>query len=123
MKTMPPAGLKEEHWRGNDADDGDQGTDGHIHIGYRRHAGHGRGKDDEGGNDVGAQLRRDGLGKDQMQHVSAAAKLVAGDGDIGNQYGDGAKHPRCLVVTGLEQIRQGELGESARPGGNKVDEQ
>ena len=59
VQTRPAAGLHEEHGRGDDADDGDQRADGHIHIGDRGHAGQGRGDDDEGGDDPGAEFRRD----------------------------------------------------------------
>ena len=113
VQASPSAGLEEEHGRGDEADDGDQRADGHIHVGHRRHAGQCRGDDDKDGDDVGAQFRRDGVRKDEVQHVAAALELVAGDADISKEDGDGAEDARGLVVAGLEQVRQGELGELA----------
>ena len=58
-----------------------------------------------------------------MQHIAAALELVAGDGHVGKEDGDGAEHARSLVVARLKQVGQRELGKFPRTRRNKVDEQ
>jgi hypothetical protein len=104
VQPGPTAGLGQQHGRGYNADDGDQRADGHIHIGDGRHAGHGRGDNDEDGDDPGALLRRQSVGKDEVQHIAAALELIAGDGHVGEEDGDGAEHAGGLVVARLEKV-------------------
>src|ERR1039458_8282529 len=58
-----------------------------------------------------------------MKDVAAALELVAGDGHVRDEDGDGAKDPRRLVVARLEEIGKRELGKLASTRRNKVDEQ
>ena len=62
-------------------------------------------------------------GKDEVQDVSAADELIAGDGGVGEEDGDDAEHAGGLVVAGFEQVGDGELREFARARGDEVDEQ
>ena len=65
----------------------------------------------------------DGLGEDEVEDVSAADELVAGDGGVGEQDGDDAEDAGGLVVAGLEQVGDGVLGEFAGAGRDEEDEQ
>jgi len=104
MKARPTTRLKEEHGRGHDTDHSNQRTNGDIHVGHRRHAGHGRGDDDKCGNEVGSELGSDGRRKNKVQHIAAALELVAGDAYIGEENGQGTQHARGLVVASFKHV-------------------
>ena len=53
----------------------------------------------------------------------AADKSVAGDGGVSEQNSDDAEHTRGLVVSGFEQVGNGELGELACARRDEVDQQ
>ena len=62
-------------------------------------------------------------GKQQVQDVSAADKLVAGDRGVSEEHCDHAEHAGSLVVARLEQIGNGELREPAGTRRDEVDQQ
>ena len=64
----------------------------------------------------------DGGGEDEVEDVSAADELVAGDGGVGEEDGDDAEDAGGLVVAGFEQVGDGVLGEAAGARGDEVDE-
>ena len=123
MQAGPSAGVGEEQGRGNDADDGDERADGDIHIGHRRHAGQRGGDNNEGRDDEGAELGGDGVREDEVEDVSAALELIAGDADVGEEDGDGAKDAGGLVVAGFEQIGEGKTRETPGARSDEVDKQ
>src|SRR6516225_4172781 len=108
---------------GNDADDSDEGADRNIHVCDGRHAGQSGSDDDEERNDVGPKLRRNSIGKDEMEYIAAALELVAGDSDVSEEDGEGAENASGLVVAGFEQIGKRKLGEFAGARGDEVDQQ
>ena len=64
----------------------------------------------------------DGGGEDEVQDVSAADELVAGDGGVGEEDGEDAEDAGGLVVAGFEQVGDGVLGEAAGARGDEVNE-
>ena len=96
-------------------------ADGDVHIGDGGHAGNGSKEDDKGSDDVSSKLSGDEGGEDEVEDVAAADELVAGDGSVGEENGDDPQDAGSLVVPGLEQVGDGELGEFARARSDKVD--
>ena len=123
MQTGPAAGLMQQVRRGDDADACDERADGDIHVGHGGHAGECGSNDDEDRDDVGAELRRDGIREDEVKNVAAAFELIAGDADVGKKNGEGSEDAGGLVVACFEKIRQRELGEFAGSRSNEIDEQ
>ena len=64
----------------------------------------------------------DGRGKDEVEDVSAANELVAGDGGVGKENCDYAEDARGLVVARFQQVGDGVLGEAACARRDEVDE-
>ena len=62
-------------------------------------------------------------GKDEVEDVSAADELVAGDAGVGEEDGDNAQHTGGLVVADFQQIGNGELREPARARRDEVDKE
>ncbi len=118
----PASGMVDQDRQREQHGDGGEQTDDHIHIGDRGHAGNRREDDDEGGDDVAAQLGGDEGGEDEVEDVAAAEKLITGDGGVGEEDGDDAEHTRGLVVAGLEQVGDGELGELAGARRDEIDQ-
>ncbi len=58
-----------------------------------------------------------------MENVSAAAQLVARNRRIREQYGDDAEDAGSLVIAGLEQVGNRELGEFSGAWCDEVNEQ
>ncbi len=97
--------------------------DEEVHVRDRRHPGDGGEDDNEACDQVAAQDGSDEVGEDEVQDVAAADELVAGDCGIGQDDGHDAEDAGGLAVAGFEQVGDGELGELAGAGRDKVDEQ
>jgi hypothetical protein len=112
--------VRENRQRDQKRDCGEQ-ADGEIHISDRAHAGNGGEDNDEGRDDLLAVTRGD-RGEDEVEDIAATDELVAGNRGVGEEDSDDAEDAGSLVVTGLEQIGDCELGELSRTRSNEVDE-
>ncbi len=119
----PAAGSVGDDGQGEEHGEGGEEADGDVHVGDGGHAGYRCENNDEGGDDVFAEVCGDQVGEDEVEDVAAADELVAGDGGVAEEDGDDAEDAGGLVVAGFEEVGDGVLGEFAGTGGDEVDEE
>ncbi len=119
----PASGTVGEDGQGDEQGEGGKKSNGYIHIGYGGHAGYRGEDDDEGGDDVFAEVGCDEVGEDEVEDVAAADELVAGYRGAGKEDSDDSEDAGGLVVAGFEEVGDGELGELAGSGGDEEDEE
>src|SRR5271154_168471 len=113
----------DEDGEGDEHGEGGEEADGYVHVGDGGHAGYRGENNDEGGDDVLAEVWGDEIGEDEMEDVAATDELVTGDGGVTKEDSDDAEDAGELVVAGFEGIGDGVLGELAGAGGDEVDEE
>jgi len=93
-----------------------------IQVGDREHAGQQGIADHKHGHDDDALFFTDPAFGDDIQHPSSTTKLIAHDGDIGDDGGDSGQDTGPVVVAGLQNVRYRELSETPDPPGDEVND-
>ena len=119
----PTTGHVREDGERNNERNGSKHADGKVHVGDRTHAGDSGEDNDKGSNDLLAKVGADDRGEDEVENVAAADELITGNGGVSEKNGDHAEDAGRLVITGLKQIRNGELRELPCAWRDEVDKQ
>src|SRR6202035_458229 len=94
-----------------------------VHVSPRAHACYCSEDDNEASEQISAIFGGYDGGEDEVENVAAADELVARDRRVGEEDSDDAEDAGSLVVSGFEQVGDGELGELAGARRDEVDEQ